>query len=258
MQEKKINIEFPVGLIHQLRSTKRVVVLTGAGISAESGVPTFRDAQSGLWARYRPVDLATPQAFMENPRLVWEWYTWRRTIIENVSPNPGHLALAEMEKHIPEFTLITQNVDGLHHRAGSGINSPIVELHGNIFRTRCFSEGNLVDSWENQENIPPLCPHCSGLLRPDLVWFGENLSADIIDSALNASETCDLFLSIGTSGIVEPAASLPYAARNHGATLVEINPLDTSLTNSAMYVLRGPAGQVLPQLVLEVWGRSGV
>ena len=254
MPAKGFNIDIPVGLIHNLRLAKRVVVLTGAGISAESGVPTFRDAQTGLWAQYRPVDLATPQAFKRDPRLVWEWYSWRRNLIKDVKPNPGHLALVQMEKHIPEFTLITQNVDGLHHRAGSGIHSPVIELHGNIFRTKCFSEGILVDSWESRDDVPPLCPYCGGFLRPDVIWFGENLSADILNTAWSASEACELFFSIGTSSIVEPAASLPFAARNHGATLVEINPLDTPLTSSATYVLTGPAGQVLPQLVLEVWG----
>lgn len=236
----------PLDLIHRLRQAKHVAVLTGAGISAESGVPTFRDAQTGLWATYSPEELATPQAFRRNPKLVWEWYAWRRELVSQAQPNPGHVALAELEKRVPTFTLITQNVDGLHQRAGS---RNVIELHGNIHRTKCFKEGIIVDAWPATEEVPPPCPRCGGHLRPDVVWFGENLPPQALETAVAAAHTCDVFLSIGTSGMVHPAASLPFYALQTGATLVEINPDETPLTASATYVLSGPAGQILPELL---------
>lgn len=233
-------------LTEALRSARYVVVLTGAGVSAESGVPTFREAQTGLWAKYNPEELATPQAFQRNPKLVWEWYTWRRQLVGQAKPNAGHLALAELEKLIPRFTLITQNVDELHQQAGS---SSVIELHGNLNRTICFSERKVVESWSETGDIPPRCPDCGSLLRPDVVWFGETLPAEALSAAFNAAEQCDLFMSIGTSALVHPAASLPVAALERGAILVEINPGTTPLTSHATYALRGPAGQVLPQLL---------
>lgn len=236
----------PLDLIHRLRQAKHVAVLTGAGISAESGVPTFRDAQTGLWATYSPEELATPQAFRRNPKLVWEWYAWRRELVSQAQPNPGHVALAELERCVPAFTLITQNVDGLHQRAGS---HNVIELHGNINRTKCFKEGIIVDAWPPTTETPPPCPRCGSYLRPDVVWFGENLPPQALEAAVAAAHTCDVFLSIGTSGIVHPAASLPFYALQTGATLVEINPDETPLTSSANYVLTGPAGQILPELV---------
>lgn len=245
----------PAGVIHSLRSARCVAVLTGAGISAESGIPTFREAQTGLWSRYDPQELATPQAFRRDPRLVWEWYTWRKILVAQAEPNAGHLALAEMERFLREqlikFTLTTQNVDGLHQRAGS---KSIIELHGNINRTKCFEEGMLVEQFNIGDEVPPSCPNCGGPLRPDVVWFGENIPREALKSAWDAAQTCDLFFSIGTSSIIEPAASLPYIAIRHGAIIIEINPDDTILTQKATYVLRGPAGEILPALLHATWG----
>src|ERR1039458_8802359 len=215
---------FPPELIRQLAAAKSVTVLTAAGVSAESGVPTFRDAQTGLWAKFRPEDLATPRAFQRNPRLVWEWYAWRRKLVAGAKPNPAHRALAEMEKLFPQFHLITQNVDGLHQRAGS---RNVVELHGNITRTKCFDEGTIISSWHETGDVPPKCPNCGGLLRPDVVWFEEPMPEAEMELAARASATCEIFFSIGTSTVVYPAASLPFAALRGGATVVEINPQPT-------------------------------
>jgi NAD-dependent deacetylase len=239
-------VAIPPDLVEALQAAQHVAVLTGAGISAESGVPTFREAQTGLWAKYNPEELATPQAFQRNPHLVWEWYEWRRELVARVEPNPGHLALAELEQHVPLLTLITQNVDGLHQRAGS---QNIVELHGNIHRTICFEERTVVEAWSETTEVPPRCPRCGGLLRPDVVWFGESLPQEALVVAFMAAEQCDLFLSIGTSALVQPAASLPLVALEQGTVVVEINPDTTPLTPRVTHALRGPAGQVLPALV---------
>lgn len=245
---------FPISseLRDALRSARFVVALTGAGISAESGVPTFRDFMTGLWEHYDPQDLATPQAFARNPRLVWEWYTWRRELVSKVEPNAGHLALAELERHAPRFTLITQNIDGLHQRAGS---QNVVEIHGNLMRTKCSEEDRLVERWEETGEVPPRCPKCSGPLRPDVVWFGEDLPEQAFKEAALASLACDVFLSIGTSGLVEPAASLPHVALQRGARVVLVNPEETPLLSRDVDFLRGPAGSVLPALVQETWLR---
>jgi NAD-dependent deacetylase len=221
--------------------------------SAESGVPTFREAQTGLWARYNPEELATPQAFQRNPRLVWEWYTWRRELVNRAQPNPGHLALVALEQQLPRFTLITQNVDGLHQQAGS---QTVLELHGNINRTKCFQENIVIDEWPDTGETPPPCPRCGGLLRPDVVWFGEALPHDMLEAALEAAARCDLFFTIGTSALVQPAAFLPYEALRYGAAVVEINPDETSFTPNATYALHSPAGQILPALVRVAFGES--
>lgn len=239
-------IGFPPDLFKTLKSSHHVVALTGAGISAESGVPTFRQAQTGLWSQYDPTELATPEAFDRNPKLVWEWYTWRRDLISQVQPNPGHFALVELEKYYPKFTLITQNVDGLHKLAGS---KSVIELHGDIFRTRCSIEDILIPDWSESSKTPPHCPHCDGLLRPDVVWFGESLPQDALELALEAVRTCQVFLSIGTSTLVEPVASLPFMALNQGAIAVEINPQRTPFSPLANYSFPHPAGQVLPRLI---------
>jgi NAD-dependent deacetylase len=239
----------PDALIKRLADAKRVSVLTGAGVSAESGVPTFRDAQTGLWAKYRPEDLATPNAFRRNPRLVWEWYAWRRQLVAGANPNPAHLALVDMEKLFPQFHLITQNVDGLHQRAGS---TGVIELHGNVARTKCFEEGTIVSSWPDTDEVPPRCPNCGGPLRPDVVWFNESLPEKEMSLAGQASASCDVFFAIGTSALVHPAASLPLEALRHGATVVEINPQPTPLTGRAHFVLAGAAGTVLVTLAREI------
>ena len=236
-------------LAEALRSAQRVVVLTGAGISAESGVPTFRDSLTGLWARFKPEELATPEAYRRNPKLVWEWYESRREKLRSVQPNAGHRALAALARRYPEFTLLTQNVDGLHQRAGS---RGVIELHGNIMRAKCFDEDRVVPEWTHTGEAPPRCPHCHGYLRPDVVWFGEELPADAISTAMSVSDACDVFLSVGTSSVVYPAAMLPEMALRRGATVIEINPDETPLTASATYSLRGPAGVVLPELLCAV------
>jgi NAD-dependent deacetylase len=239
-------VTIPPELVRRLATAKRIAVLTGAGVSAESGVPTFRDAQTGLWAKYTPEELATPRAFRRNPRLVWEWYAWRRKLVADAKPNPAHLALAQMEKLFPQFELITQNVDGLHQRAG---NTRVIELHGNISRTKCFDEGAIVSSWEDTGDVPPKCPNCGGLLRPDVVWFEEPLPETEMARAAAASTACDVFFSIGTSTIVYPAAALPFEALRAGATIVEINPQPTPLTLLAQFSLADAAGVALPTLM---------
>lgn len=239
-------MEFPAELLSYLRAASRIAVLTGAGVSQESGLRTFRDAQDGLWAQYRPEDLATPQAFAQNPRLVWDFYAMRRLKAGEVQPNPGHYALAELEKRAATFTLITQNVDGLHQRAGS---RHVIELHGNITRARCAECGFFPQSWaETAEEVPP-CPRCGGLLRPDVVWFGETLPPEALSAAVEAARHCQAFFSIGTSGLVQPAASLAFAARERGAVIVEINAEATPLTPHADFFLQGNSGEILPALI---------
>ena len=240
----------PQGLVEAVRGAESVVALTGSGISAESGVPTFRDAQTGLWARYDPQQLATPEAFARDPGLVWRWYAWRRDLVEAASPNVGHEALARLERSVPIFSLVTQNVDGLHGEAGS---EKVLELHGNIRRSRCSAE-NLTVEAEQTDHIPPLCPNCGAPLRPDVVWFGEALPLAEARAASEAARSCDLFLSVGTSGLVYPAAALPYEALESGATVVEVNPEPTPLASEAHYSLRGRAGAVLPELVRAAFG----
>ncbi len=247
--------EFSPVLIHRLRAARHIAVLTGAGVSAESGIPTFRDAQVGLWARYRPEDLATPEAFERNPKLVWDWYAWRREIVRGAQPNPGHYALADMQQRVPQFSLITQNVDGYHQLAGS---TAVIELHGNIMRARCSREEVVIDQWAAPAGTPPRCPHCSAPLRPDVVWFGEMLPPAALEAAAQAANTCDVFFSVGTSSLVEPAASLARVALQRGAAVVEINPAITPLTARATFVLHGASGEILPALVKAAWGGSGL
>lgn len=241
---------FPDPVLTALRAARRVAVLTGAGISAESGIPTFRDALSGLWARFRPEDLATPEAFARDPELVWRWYRERRQRLRTVEPNPGHRALVALEGRVPGLTLVTQNVDGLHARAGS---REVVELHGNITRVKCFAEDLPVDQWPDTEAVPA-CPRCGGPLRPDVVWFGEMLPEDALLRSRAAARHCDVFLSVGTSNLVEPAASLPWLAAECGATVLIVNPMaDGQRTGPSIHPLLGKAGVVLPALLREAW-----
>ncbi len=231
--------------IQKITAANHVAVLTGAGISAESGVPTFR-GEKGLWKKFRPEELANFDAFMRNPELVWEWYTFRKRVISSIDPNPGHYALAKMESKFTKFTLITQNVDGLHHRAGS---QNILELHGNLMRNRCLKCETIVQSVELEfEGSIPKC-ECGGMLRPDVVWFGEMLPQHVIQAAFLAAETCDVFFSLGTSAVVHPAASLPMVAKQNGAYLIEINPDATPLTGITDETLHGHTGEILP----EIW-----
>ena len=235
-------------MISALCGAARTALLTGSGISAESGVPTFREAQTGLWERFDPKELATPEAFTRDPALVWDWYAWRRKLVAEAHPNPGHLAIAEMQRLVPSFTLLTQNVDGLHQEAGS---REVIELHGNIRRTKCSVEDTTVEGYDEGES-PPYCPSCGAPLRPDVVWFGEMLPPEGLDAASTAARGADVFLSVGTSSLVYPAAGLPFEALENGATVVEINPSETPLSRHANYALRGPAGEVLPLLIREL------
>lgn len=233
-----------------LRESERIAVLTGAGISAESGIPTFRDAMAGLWAEYRPEELATRAGFRRDPALVWGWYRARRQAIAAALPNPGHRALAALETRCPGLTLITQNVDGLHQRAGS--RAP-VELHGNIGRVKCFDCDRVAAQFVDGDEVPR-CDVCGGLLRPDVVWFGELLPRQALEAAHRAAEGCDLFLSVGTSNLVEPAASLPWIAAAAGATVLVVNTsFEGQRQGSTIIPVPGPAGAVLPALVNAAW-----
>ena len=270
-------MKIPAELTQFLRKSTRIAVLTGAGISAESGLQTFRETQTGLWSQYRPEDLATPAAFARDPKLVWDWYTMRREKVAAANPNPGHAALVEMESKVPNFTLITQNVDGYHKMAG---NQNILELHGNIQQVRCFDACGVIpeNEWkyptpppnlpraQGRDGSPPVergeleggdlprCPNCNAHLRPDVVWFTESLPMDALHSAVDAAVNSQAFFSIGTSGLVQPAASLPHSAKKYGAVIVEINLDPTPLSPHADFALHGKSGEILPQLVKEVWG----
>jgi len=228
-----------------LKHARSVAVLTGAGVSAESGVPTFR-GNNGLWKRYRPEDLATPDAFARDPKLVWEWYDWRRSLIAQAKPNEGHYALAELEKRVPSFSLITQNVDGLHELSGS---RNVLNLHGSIWKVRCTGcERESVDRQTPLPEIPPKC-ECGALLRPGVVWFGEALPPRIWQDAETATRSADIFLLVGTSAIVYPAAGLVQIAKASGARVVEINIAETVLSDRIDEFLQGRSGELLPQLI---------
>jgi NAD-dependent deacetylase len=234
-------------LVKLLQSATHIIAITGAGISAESGIPTFRQSQTGLWAKYDPAELATPNAFLRNPQLVWDWYCWRRRLVLDAEPNAGHYALAEMAQLARRFTLITQNVDGLHQRAGSG---GVVELHGSIRRAKCFDNHHVVDKWPDDSlGRPPLCGICQSLMRPDVVWFEECLPPSAIGSAIEAARRCDVLFSIGTSSLVYPASHVAQVALQNGAAIVEINPCETPLTRHAHFSFPTPAAQILPLIV---------
>ena len=239
----------------RLSQARSVVVLTGAGISVESGLSTFRDP-GGLWTAYRPEDLANEAAFRRDPMLVQNWYTVRREQAAAAQPNAAHRALALLETILDDFLLVTQNVDGLHARAGS---RKLVELHGTLAKEFCIECGfEPRDPVENTSELR-LCADCSGLLRPGVVWFGESLPSGAFESAIGAANQCDVFLSVGTSSVVYPAAQLPLQAKEHGAFLVEVNVKPSAIASVMDVVLEGPAGQILPDLIpVETEGPSFV
>jgi NAD-dependent deacetylase len=240
-----------------LNACKRPAVLSGAGVSKESGVPTFRDALDGLWAQYDPQQLATAGAFQCDPKLVWDWYEFRRGLVREAKPNPGHYGLAQLEQRFPDLRVITQNVDDLHEQAGS---SHVIHLHGNIAQSKCFfdcqSVPTLVDistiTWD-VESGPPPCPHCGRHLRPNVVWFGEMLPLDQLEAAKVASVECDVMMVIGTSGLVTPAADLPFYAKRSGAQIIEINPDHSMITRIADVKVSAPSGEAMPK-ILEAMG----
>jgi NAD-dependent deacetylase len=237
-------LPIPETVIEQLAAASHVAVLTGAGVSAESGIPTFR-SPGGLWKTFKPEQLATPEAFASDPATVWEWYRHRRRIIAESAPNAGHQILAAWEKHFAHFCLVTQNVDNLHSRAGS---RNICELHGNIFRSRCHSCGKAADDTASEADSEiPRCA-CGGLIRPEVVWFGEALPTPIVEKAWNAVALAEVFLSVGTAGVVFPAAGLVEVARRGGAFLIEINPEETEMSPLFDVTLRGASGIILPAI----------
>ncbi len=243
-----VALEKAAAILHE---ANRVVCLTGAGVSAESGITTFRDAQTGLWTRFNPQQLASQAGFDADPSLVWRWYMHRLAVVEQAIPNPGHQSLAELEKITPNFTLITQNIDDLHERAGS---RRILHLHGTISRFHCNDCGFSHDLLERERKalLPPHCVNCKGPVRPSVVWFGEALPARVLDQAWRESERCKVMLVVGTSGVVYPAAQLPFLAQQLGAQIIEINIDDTPVTEIADIVLSGPSGQVLPELLASI------
>lgn len=245
-------------LLERLAQSRSVLVLTGAGMSAESGIPTFRDAQTGIWSKFRPEELASPEAFAANPDRVWKWYEERRHQVREARPHAGHRALVELESLVGELNIATQNVDGLHQLAGS---QNVWELHGNILRSKChLSLRPIGREWiEDSPHSPPRSPYVQGgLARPDVVWFGETLPTAAVEGAIAAAGRCDFCLSIGTTSLVQPAATIPLFALEHGAALVEINPAETPLSAHADQCFRGKASEVMVTLVtqLKMWTRE--
>jgi NAD-dependent deacetylase len=243
---------FAPALIEKLRTVSRILFFTGAGVSAESGLPTFRDAQTGLWAQYKAQDLATPEAFARDPETVWRWYQWRRRVHAEVVPNPAHHAIAAFEARLPDSMLVTQNVDRLHELAGSP--API-HLHGSVFRNKCARCGIAMPEVPHDLDSPPACQACGGRCRPDVVWFGEGLPEAPWKEAVAAAQAAEIVIVIGTSATVHPAARIPLLARDVGALLVQVNPEPTPLDRVALN-LRGAAGSVMPELLAAVWGED--
>jgi NAD-dependent deacetylase len=249
---------YPPELLAQLRACRHLLVLTGAGVSQESGIPTFRNAVSGLWGRFDPAQLATSEAFDADSALVWGWYAWRRAQVLLCEPNPAHRAIAALERRVPRLTLVTQNVDGLHQRAGS---PAVLELHGSLHRPYCrdcrhphtLSESTSDLPANGSRLPPPRCERCGGPVRPGVVWFGETLPLKVWHEADAAARVCDLVLAVGTSALVYPAAGLPLTAISHGAALVQVNPDTTDMDRYAAFDRKGTAAQVLPELVRQAW-----
>jgi NAD-dependent deacetylase len=235
-----------------LARARNVVVFTGAGVSRESGIATFRDREEGLWTKYDAMAMATLEGYVRDPAYVWAWYEHRFGTVDAADPNPGHCAIAELEELFPSVVVVTQNIDGLHQRAGS---SDVVELHGTMHRFACLyrrHEGFTLDDFRDQEERPPLCPECGDLIRPDVVWFGEALPEDALRRAQLLAGRCDAMLVVGTSGVVFPAAALPLQASEAGAVVIDVNPEPGALTGKAMIYLKGRGGDILPRLVEEL------
>lgn len=248
----------PQDLIVALRQARHVVAFTGAGISAESGIPTFRDRFTGLWERFDAKDLTTPDAFRADKELVWGWHEWLRMKVLRAAPNPAHQAIASLVRYVPKLTVITQNVDDLHERAGS---TDVLHLHGTLNTRHCFACGRpddpaltIPDEPEGGRRLqPPRCKHCGGFLRPGVVWFQERLPEKVFQQALSAARDCDVFLSIGSSSVVQPAAGIPLQAKQVGARIAQINPMATELDGECEWILRGPAGEIMPRLMQETF-----
>lgn len=237
-----------VRLLDKLKEAEHLLFFTGAGISAESGIPTFR-GEEGLWKKFKPEELANFDAFLRNPDIVWEWYQYRRKIVDEAGPNPGHTSIAELQKYFPKVTVVTQNVDNLHRRAGS---ETVYELHGNIERNYCVQ---CKKPWEEEKfeftDKVPAC-ECGGNIRPDVVWFGEMLPQDQFAKSEEAAAECDVIFVIGTSGVVYPAAYIPHTARQNGKFMVEINVTQTDLTGVADISYQGKSGEILPIIVDKI------
>jgi len=240
-------------LASRLAAAGTVLVLTGSGLSADSGVPTFRDAHTGIWARYRPEELATPEAFAADPVAVWRWYAMRRRQLRAIEPNAGHYALAELAEHLGDLRLVTQNVDDLHRRAG---HRDVIEFHGDLATSVCHRAGHVVEVAEHGDQ-PPVCPQCGSLARPAVVWFGENIPPAALERATAAAAACDLFLAVGTSAVVYPAAGLADIARAGGAAIAEINPGDTALSAEVDLRIAARAADALPRLRDRMIGDRG-
>ncbi len=248
-------IQIPDDLINLLINSERVVVLTGAGVSAESGIKTFRDPD-GLWAKFNPAELASMNGFMKNPELVWDWYQHRREIINKSEPNPGHLAIAQMHQLFSKFALITQNVDRLHHRAGS---DNVIELHGNIIENYCVDCHTYYDEQIGENDLSlPKCKKCYGKIRPAVVWFGEMLPEAALIKADELSRNSQVFFSVGTSSEVYPAANLPLLAKENGAVVIEVNPNETAISRYMDYRFRMPSGEILPVIIERIKERKGL
>ncbi len=235
-------------LVQHMQSASRITVLTGAGVSAASGVPTFR-GKEGLWKTYSPQELATPEAFKQNPQLVWEWYDWRRELISKCRPNAAHQVIAIWSKRYPEFTLITQNVDGLHEKAGT---QNVIRFHGTIWEVFCWNRcSSSPASWVYDTvplpKIPPTCPHCGGLIRPAVVWFGESIEANVLRRSAAAVD-CEVFMTVGTSALIYPAAGLAGEARSRGAFTVEINLEETPASGFVDLSIQGPAEVIIQKI----------
>jgi NAD-dependent deacetylase len=247
-------MDIPTSLLDAIRSARHLMVFTGAGVSAESGIPTFRDPLTGLWERFDAGDLACPEAFRKDRALVWGWYEWRRMKVLRAQPNAAHIAIAELEKQVPKFTLVTQNVDDLHERAGS---TDVIHLHGRLDQPRCFGcnrphtlPPGIPDEPEDGRRLdPPKCTHCGGHIRPGVVWFGEQLPEAAIKRAFEAANECDLLFVVGTSGVVMPAAEIPRRAKRAGAKVVEVNPVPSLIMTDC--VLMGIAATMMPKLVCQ-------